>query len=656
MLACRLSSPCTAVFLHLPALTAWETDFSTTFLLYYPDLNPTWRKIKDFYYETKYADQLSNKVVSFTCMRHQTIGESIELGVVNIDLLSIAAGPTLHDFPLMVKHHRQKPGEPAKFVPSGGRLRVEIEMHQLSNMTVVLDELTINSFRVPKAMRLQFKYGRELENQKAYHKSAKPTDVRADELRWPGMNIAFYTSLIDLENEFFHVMTVDGSTGSKCPHLDRMNIKVPFKHILKQSGIESRPVFFKESISDTTIPNAESKTFFSCKLTLIELPRFCQLIGGIHTEEGLTGTSRYTGFIMPKRYTSPEDASSPPTKHIPRGGSPPPVIADAEAPKKGEKLVAGTEMPAKKKKEDAKDQKKVEKKSSKDIKEGKDGREADAVEKRVSSGVSSPAPVAAVAQSPYGAGGNIAMQAPPAQNGASPANARRASQPAQGLTPQQLATLPLPAGWESNVDGKGRIFYIDNNTKTTTWVHPMAKQAQANLQQQNQPPQQPQQQALNGYAPSNYYPPQQQQQAMSPPPQIQSPLMQQAPQMQQPQMQQPPQQQGYQQFYQAPPPQQPSNYYYAAPYNPNNPFSTPPTQHIAQAPNGASAAPQPVQRVAASSPAASPSASPKPSKSKRPDNAVKVQDKKGALYDVGTGIAGKSAKTTVDSPKDRKKK
>ena len=31
---------------------------------------------------------------------------------------------------------------------------------------------------------------------------------------------------------------------------------------------------------------------------------------------------------------------------------------------------------------------------------------------------------------------------------------------------------PLPQGWETGVDDKGRVYFIDHNTGTTTWNDP----------------------------------------------------------------------------------------------------------------------------------------------------------------------------------------
>jgi len=35
---------------------------------------------------------------------------------------------------------------------------------------------------------------------------------------------------------------------------------------------------------------------------------------------------------------------------------------------------------------------------------------------------------------------------------------------------------PLPQGWEARVDGRGRKYYVDHNTKSTSWFHPLLPQ------------------------------------------------------------------------------------------------------------------------------------------------------------------------------------
>lgn len=36
----------------------------------------------------------------------------------------------------------------------------------------------------------------------------------------------------------------------------------------------------------------------------------------------------------------------------------------------------------------------------------------------------------------------------------------------------QKPSDPLPPGWEMSIDSQGRTFFIDHNTKTTTWTDP----------------------------------------------------------------------------------------------------------------------------------------------------------------------------------------
>uniref|UniRef100_A0A8D2J3V5 WW domain-containing protein n=1 Tax=Varanus komodoensis TaxID=61221 RepID=A0A8D2J3V5_VARKO len=37
---------------------------------------------------------------------------------------------------------------------------------------------------------------------------------------------------------------------------------------------------------------------------------------------------------------------------------------------------------------------------------------------------------------------------------------------------RESSELPLPAGWEEARDYDGRIFYIDHNTRQTSWIDP----------------------------------------------------------------------------------------------------------------------------------------------------------------------------------------
>jgi hypothetical protein len=646
--------------------------------------------VKEFYYDTKYADQLDKKVVAFTCKQSQTLGEDVELGVVIIDLLSIASGSVLHDLPIMQKHHRQKPGEPATFIPSGARLRAEIEMHQLSNISVTLEDLKISSFRVSKTMRLAFKYGRELENQRSSFKTSKPSEVRPDELKWPTTPITFYTSLQDLEREYFHVQSVDGSCGTKT-HLERINIKIPFTRMLDMYGIQSKSVDFTEAV----VENGKTQATFSCRMTLSDLPRFCQLVGGIHSEHGIAGTPRYEGFILPKNYFPDAAPSNKPGRRKSDRQSSPERRASPERTRAALAPVAEA-MRAQKEKSPAPQ---------------RPASTGPVLQEPVAKVTPSTAPVTPVT-TPI-----VAPKAAKAALSAASSPALGRSSNGVAAAAQDPSAIPLPPGWEMGKDPQGKIFYIDHNTRTTTWTHPLGRKSspppnllqqqpqmvaaapqngvapqlqQPPLQQPNyvqqQPaynPQQPQQQGYplqypqgpgqaqygNGTQQIAYSHPQQQYQQQQYQQQYQQAMMQQ----QQQAYQQPAQHQSVPQVnnpfalpqgYQAQAPSQP----YAVANNQQQPMQ----QHMAQ-PYTSSASS--ISSLSSSSASASASASPNVGRATTTSDQVshavstpvlrkksnstatpETKPKKAVSTSIGAGVVGQSTKATTDSPSTKKRK
>lgn len=55
---------------------------------------------------------------------------------------------------------------------------------------------------------------------------------------------------------------------------------------------------------------------------------------------------------------------------------------------------------------------------------------------------------------------------------ASPAAAPAPPAPSAPPRARESAELPLPAGWEEARDYDGRVFYIDHNTRQTSWIDP----------------------------------------------------------------------------------------------------------------------------------------------------------------------------------------
>lgn len=46
-----------------------------------------------------------------------------------------------------------------------------------------------------------------------------------------------------------------------------------------------------------------------------------------------------------------------------------------------------------------------------------------------------------------------------------------------GSKRRESSELPLPAGWEEARDYDGRVFYIDHNTRQTSWIDPRDRYA-----------------------------------------------------------------------------------------------------------------------------------------------------------------------------------
>ena len=68
----------------------------------------------------------------------------------------------------------------------------------------------------------------------------------------------------------------------------------------------------------------------------------------------------------------------------------------------------------------------------------------------------------------------------PATNGSSTGNPQQ-----RNFSPYEDQYGPLPAGWERRVDPLARTYYVDHNTRTTTWARPSMNQAVNTTEQQN---------------------------------------------------------------------------------------------------------------------------------------------------------------------------
>jgi E3 ubiquitin-protein ligase NEDD4 len=78
---------------------------------------------------------------------------------------------------------------------------------------------------------------------------------------------------------------------------------------------------------------------------------------------------------------------------------------------------------------------------------------------------------------------NIPPTSPSATN---PPNGSSAANPQQrNFSPHEDQYGPLPTGWERRVDPLARTYYVDHNTRTTTWVRPSMSHSVNTAEQQN---------------------------------------------------------------------------------------------------------------------------------------------------------------------------
>ncbi|KAF8162997.1 hypothetical protein B0H34DRAFT_303508 [Crassisporium funariophilum] len=76
--------------------------------------------------------------------------------------------------------------------------------------------------------------------------------------------------------------------------------------------------------------------------------------------------------------------------------------------------------------------------------------------------------------------------APPAHSATSPSQASQNNAQMRNFNPNVDQYGPLPPGWERRIDPLGRTYYVDHNTRTTTWNRPSASAAVNNSAQDSE--------------------------------------------------------------------------------------------------------------------------------------------------------------------------
>lgn len=74
-------------------------------------------------------------------------------------------------------------------------------------------------------------------------------------------------------------------------------------------------------------------------------------------------------------------------------------------------------------------------------------------------------------------GSNPTQVTSPAQPNHGPTNPSQSAAPQRNFNPHEDQFGPLPPGWERRIDPLGRTYYVDHNTRSTTWNRPSTNQA-----------------------------------------------------------------------------------------------------------------------------------------------------------------------------------
>jgi len=80
-------------------------------------------------------------------------------------------------------------------------------------------------------------------------------------------------------------------------------------------------------------------------------------------------------------------------------------------------------------------------------------------------------------------GSNPVQATNPVQQNHGPTNPSQSAGPQRNFNPHEDQFGPLPPGWERRIDPLGRTYYVDHNTRNTTWNRPSTNQAVNNSTQ-----------------------------------------------------------------------------------------------------------------------------------------------------------------------------
>jgi hypothetical protein len=461
-----------------------------------------------FYYETKFIDKLDQKTFKIDVYEHKTLGTDFLLGTIVVDLFTLASGPINHDI-LITKGN-----------DAVGRLIFDLEMEHLTEMCIELRDLAGHNLQNTGTTSL------DPYLEIAYTPDTTKTVLRSKEVKNTfdpsfGDIKPFWTkvTLRDVVNSHLEITAKDDRAFAKDPIIGTcmVDLRAHF------TFTEDEPKQFAQELTNKY--NGQIMGTITGLVIYRRQPQVGQMIGGKHTETGIRDAKPlFQGVPLPKLLGDIRSADPVP-QALPPGWE---IRADA----KGRQYyvnhttkqttwdsplnVKSVLDPARRFSQPPPVSPRG--RSDSISEEERRARAAAKIQKtfRRHRTLKRPAVQEAHPQAPLSprshahhshhqahpqaqpqASPQTHPQAYPSQPypQAYPSQAHSPQQPhhqprqphspqqghffahtPHGVPPQQPFTClsPLPPGWEQRVTNDGRTYYVDHNTRQTTWVHPLA--------------------------------------------------------------------------------------------------------------------------------------------------------------------------------------
>jgi hypothetical protein len=442
-----------------------------------------WRFHLFFYYETKFIDKLDQKTFKIELYEHKTLGADSLLGSIVVDLFTLATGPINHDI-LITKGN-----------DAVGRIMFDLEMEQVTEMCIELRDLSGHDLQntgggtLDPYMELSY----TPDTQKTVHRTSQAKNTN-DPL-WGDLK-PFWTkvTLRELVNSHIEIMVKDDKAFARDPEVGSclVNLRAHF------SFVEGEPHQFAEELICKS--NGQRMGAVTGLVIYRRQPQMGQMIGGKHTETGIRDAKPLMeGVPLPKllgdiRSADPVPQALPSGWEMridPKGrsyyvnhiakittwDSPLNVKSVLDPTRRFSQPPALSPRPRSSSVSDEERQRRAAAKIQNTFRRHRTLRRP-----TVHANESSPAHQESTHHNspssahPHRHSSHSPHSQPSPQAHHSP-HAHYSPHAPHGQPPQQplfTSLAPLPPGWEQRATPDGRMYFVDHNTRQTTWVHPFA--------------------------------------------------------------------------------------------------------------------------------------------------------------------------------------